>query len=521
MPHATQPTTAAAAAVFATPTISSLAPNQGPITGGNTVTLTGTGFTGATSVRFGTLPAAFTYISDTQVTAIAPAVPAVPIGPLNVTITTPGGTSTGIPYTYIAVPVLASIAPNQGPITGGNTVTLTGTGFTGATSVRFGTLPAAFTYISDTQVTAIAPAVPAVPIGPLNVTITTPGGTSTGIPYTYIAVPVLASIAPNQGPITGGNTVTLTGTGFTGATSVRFGTLPAAFTYVSATQLTAVVPAGGPGPVTVTVTTPAGTSTGIPYTYIATPVLASIAPNQGPITGGNTVTLTGTGFTGATSVRFGTLPAAFTYVSATQLTAVVPTGGPGPVTVTVTTPGGTSSQAVSYYYLDAPVLNSVIPDSGPVGGNNTVTLTGANLLQATAVRFGLTAATAYTILSATEIEATVPPGVSGTVPVNVTTPGGTSNSVAYLYLSAPVVVGLVPDQGPSAGGNTVTVTGSGLTHTTAVLFGGVPAGFTVVSDTQLMTTAPPGVTGSVTVKVVTPGGTSIGVPYTRVGPPAI
>lgn len=337
-----------------------------------------------------------------------------------------------------------------------------------------------------------------------------------------VATPTISSLTPTQGPAEGGNTVTLTGTGFTGATSVRFGTTAAAFITVSDTQVTAIAPAAPAGPLSVTITTSGGTSAGISYTYVAAPVLDSVAPAQGPLAGQNTVTLSGTGFTGTTSVRFGANAAiSFTFVSATQLTAVVPTGGPGPVAVTVTTPGGTSTQAVSYYYLGAPVLNSVAPGSGQVSGNNAVTLTGSNLLQASTVRFGPTTAAPSAIVSATEVRATVPPGVSGTVPVSITTPGGTSNTVTYLYLGVPVIAGLVPAQGPSAGGNTVTVTGSGLTYATAVLFGSVPAGFTVVSDTQLTTTAPPGVLGAVTVRVVTPGGTSIGVPYTRVGSPAV
>ncbi|MCX4789096.1 MULTISPECIES: IPT/TIG domain-containing protein [unclassified Streptomyces] len=402
----------------------------------------------------------------------------------------------------------------------GTVVTLTGTGFTGATAVTFGGTPSAsFTVVSATGITAVAPA----GAGTVQIMVTTPDGTSNGIGFTYtIATPAISSVAPNQGSVEGGNTVTLTGTGFTGATSVRFGTVAAAFIAVSATQATAVAPAAPTGTVNVTITTPGGTSAGIPYTYVAAPVLGSVTPAQGPLAGGNTITLSGTGFTGTTSVRFGVnVATSFTFVSATQLSAVVPTGGAGPVAVTVTTPGGTSSQAVAYYYLGAPVLTSVVAGSGQVGGGNAVTLTGANLLQATAVLFGSTAATTFTILSVTEIRATVPPGVSGTVPVTVTTPGGTSNSVAYLYLSAPVVSGLVPNQGASAGGNTVTVTGSGLTYTTGVLFGSVPAGFTVVSDTQLTTTAPPGGVGAVTVRVVTPGGTSLGVSYTRVGSPGI
>ncbi|MFF9506459.1 IPT/TIG domain-containing protein [Streptomyces sp. NPDC014724] len=353
--------------------------------------------------------------------------------------------------------------------------------------------------------------------------MTTPDAAGSGSGFTYVlAAPVIGSVVPNQGSVEGGNTVTLTGTGFTGATSVSFGGVAAAFIAVSATQVTAVAPAAPAGTVNVTITTPGGTSAGVPYTYVAAPVLSGVAPAQGPLAGGNTVTLSGTGFTGATSVHFGANAASsFTVVSPTQLTASVPTGGPGPVAVTVTTPGGTSTQAVFYYYLGVPVLDAVTPGSGQVAGGNSVTLTGANLLQATAVRFGATAATTVFIISATEIRAVVPPGVAGTVPVTVTTPGGTSDSVTYTYLGVPVLTSLVPDQGPSAGGTTVTVTGVGLTYTTAVLFAAVPAGFTVVSDTQLTATAPPGAVGAVTVRVVTPGGTSIGLPYTRLAPPGI
>ncbi|MFE9845102.1 IPT/TIG domain-containing protein, partial [Streptomyces goshikiensis] len=55
--------------------------------------------------------------------------------------------------------------------------------------------------------------------------------------------PTLSAISPSQGPTTGGTTVTLTGAGLTGATSVRFGKTPASFTVNSATQITAVTPA--------------------------------------------------------------------------------------------------------------------------------------------------------------------------------------------------------------------------------------------------------------------------------------
>jgi hypothetical protein len=72
------------------------------------------------------------------------------------------------------------------------------------------------------------------------------------------------------------------------------------------------------------------------------PCVSSISPNRGPRAGGTTVTITGTGFTGATSVTFGTASAKFTVNSDTQITATSPPGS-GTVAVVVTGPGGSSS----------------------------------------------------------------------------------------------------------------------------------------------------------------------------------
>ncbi|WP_199823454.1 IPT/TIG domain-containing protein, partial [Streptomyces sp. NRRL WC-3742] len=61
----------------------------------------------------------------------------------------------------------------------------------------------------------------------------------------------------------------------------------------------------------------------------------------------------------------------------------------------------------------------------------------------TAVRFGAVNASSFTVVSATQITATVPAG-SGTVQVTVTTPGGTSNGVAFTYVPVPQLVSVIP-----------------------------------------------------------------------------
>ncbi|MBI0317507.1 IPT/TIG domain-containing protein [Streptomyces javensis] len=418
-------------------------------------------------------------------------------------------------------PVISSVSPAVGSPGGGTPVTLTGSNFTQATAVRFGpNFALSYTVVSATQITAVAPP----GSGTVQITVTTPAGTSNGVAFGYAAAPTLTAISPATGPAAGGTTVTLTGTNLLGATAVRFGAVNAtSFTVMSATQITAVAPPGS-GTVQVTVTTPGGTSNGVSYTYVAVPapVLTSVSPGQGPTGGGNTVTLTGSGFTGATAVRFGAVSAtSFTVMSATQITAVAPPGS-GTVQVTVTTPGGTSN-GVSYTYVavPAPVLTSVSPGQGPVGGGNTVTLTGSGLTGVTAVTFGSTPALSFTVVSATQITAVAPPGATGPVQITVTGPGGTSNGVTYFYVGVPTLTGAAPAQGPTSGGTTVTLTGTNLLGATAVRFGAVNAtSFTVVSATQITAVAPPG-SGTVQITVVTPGGTSNGVPYTYVSTPVL
>jgi hypothetical protein len=139
------------------------------------------------------------------------------------------------------------------------------------------------------------------------------------------------------------------------------------------------------------------------------------------------VTLTGTGFSGATEVRFGSTNAtSFTVNSATSITVVSP-AGTGTVDVTVTTPAGTSPISSADQFTYGPTVTKVEPSQGPRGGGTTVTITGTGFTGATAVKFGSTSATTFTVNSATSITA-VSPKVkrAGTIDVTVTTPAGTS-----------------------------------------------------------------------------------------------
>ncbi|MGK5068778.1 IPT/TIG domain-containing protein [Janthinobacterium sp. RT4P48] len=500
------------------PTVTSISPTAGPAGGGTTVIITGTGFGSTTAVTFGaTAASGYTVNSATQITATAPA----GTGTVDVRVTTAGGTSAtsaADQFTYVPAPTVTSISPTAGPAGGGTTVIISGTGFGGTTAVTFGaTAASGFTVNSATQITATAPAGSA---GTVDVRVTTPGGTSatsTADQFTFIGVPTVSSLSPTAGPAAGGTSVIITGTRFTGATAVTFGaTAATGFTVNSATQITATAPAGT-GTVDVRVTTTGGTSAtsaADQYTYVAAPVVSSISPAAGPATGGTTVTITGSGFSGTTAVTFGaTAATGYTVNSATQITATAPAGS-GTVDLRVTTTGGTSatSAADQFTYVGAPAVSGISPTAGPTTGGTSVIINGTGFSGTTAVTFGATAASGFTVNSATQITATAPAGSAGTVDVRVTTPGGTSATGAadqFSYLVAPTVTSISPTTGPAAGGNTVIITGTGFSTATAVTFGATAApGYTVNSATQITATAPAGSAGTVDVRVTSTGGTS-------------
>ena len=299
----------------AAPAVTGISPASGLEAGGTTVTITGTDLTEATEVQFGNTSAiSFTPDSPTQITATAPA----GSGIVDITITTPGGVSTindADQYSYIPAPTITGVNPTSGPESGGTTVTITGTDFSGATDVEFRTTAATnFRVDSPSQITAVAPA----GSGIRDVTVTTPSGTSAASRadlYTYIAAPTVTGISPTSGPDSGGTTVTITGTDLSGTTDVEFGSTPASdFNADGPTQLTATAPPGT-GTVDITITTPSGTSTtsnADQYTYIA-PRVVQQTGSPTVATGPPTVQSSGAGLAGSVNPQGLTTTAHFEY----------------------------------------------------------------------------------------------------------------------------------------------------------------------------------------------------------------
>jgi hypothetical protein len=173
-----------------------------------------------------------------------------------------------------------------------------------------------------------------------------------------------------------------------------------------------------------------------------------------------------------------------------------------------------------------PTLSSISPTSGPSVGGTVITLTGTNFATGGTVRVNGVAATAFTFVSATQVRATTPAGSAGARTVQITNPDGQSASLAnaFTYVGGPGVTSVAPTSGPTAGGTTITITGTGFVSGATVRVNGVSAtGVTFVSATQLRANTPAASAGTYAIQVTNPDSQvgTLGSAYTYLAAPAI
>jgi len=322
------------------PSISSFSPTSGAA-GSTVVTINGANLGTATAVTFGVLAATFSVVSDTTLHATVPN--GATTGPI--AVTTPAGTAMSA-SSFTVTFTISGFSPTSGPP--GATVTINGAGFSAFSSARFNGLAASTQVISSTQLQAIVPA--GATTGPISVfRFGTPSTTTSATSFTVTggggggggSAPTISSFSPGSGPT--GTSVGITGTNFTGATSVKFNGRAAVFGVDSGTHITATVPDGASSG-RITVTTPAGTATSA-TNFTVTLSVTSFTPTSGLM--GSNVYISGTGFSGVTGVTFNGTPAQFTPFGNTIVSAHVPPGATsGPIAVT--TPAGTARSAASF-----------------------------------------------------------------------------------------------------------------------------------------------------------------------------
>lgn len=253
----------------------------------------------------------------------------------------------------------------------------------------------------------------------------------------------------------------------------------------------------------------------------SSPNILGFTPQVG--TTGTVVTISGFGFTGTQNVLFGGAPAkSFTVVSDSTITAVVDYGSTGDVTV-VNAQG--FALLPGFTYVPRPVISSFTPTTGNAGA--VVTITGSNFQgtalngtswTTTSVYFGGTPATSFTVLSPTQIQATVGAGATGAVRVE-TLPGNVGVRNGFCYM-APLITAFAPTSAST--GTQVVIRGSNFTGATAVKFNGkAAASFVVVSDTEITAFPATGTPLTGSISVTTPQCTDDLATFTFIPAPII
>jgi RHS repeat-associated protein len=272
-----------------------IVPNGGPLAGGNEIRLEGTGFVpGRTSVRFGNLPAdSVRFQSSTEILVTVPATTTP--GSIDVTVETPAGTDVlQAAYTYFAPPAIASVEPRKGASAGGELVTVYGAELApAATEVHFADQDATdVSVLSPSSLTAITPAHDA---GPVDVKVTTPGGTATANDaFIYYAPPVIHSFTPAAGRI--GSTVTISGANFDpeqSGNAVRFGDVSATVFSATPPELTVTVPQNATT-APLFVTTAGGTASSASSFHVRAYAQLSVTPASVTLDIGETAPLSAT-----------------------------------------------------------------------------------------------------------------------------------------------------------------------------------------------------------------------------------
>ncbi|WP_068783800.1 IPT/TIG domain-containing protein [Paenibacillus phocaensis] len=521
------------------PTLSSISPVNGLVSGGTTVTINGANFPSDLKVFFDDQELPVVSQTGAKITVTSP-VWSTP-EKVDVKIQTSGGLVISLPdaFEYLPLPTppapkITSISPSSGSVTGGNIVSINGSNFTNGLKLYFDEKELSYTFVSNSLIRILAPAwaspeyVTVKIVNPDNQMVDLPNGYK----YEPIPGPTLTSVTPNVGPVNGGTSVKLTGSNFKNGTKVFFAEQEISATYVTASELRITTPAWSAAEtVDVKVVNPDNQSAVIAggYTFETpppppAPVITGLTPNSGPQQGGTTVSIKGSNFTANSVVKFEDTVVAATLLSSSEYrikTPAWPTAGS--VKVSVIAADGQSVTLNDAFTFIAPpekpnpVVTSVSPNSAELPGSGAiVTVSGQNFESGAVVYFN-DMQIAATFLSASQLRIKTPAwSTAESVDVKVVNPDGKFGVLqgGFSYLTpppppAPTLNSLSPNSALASTSSVITISGDNFVNGAKVVFGNKEVSSTFLSKTQLRVSSPVwAAPETVTVKVINPDGQS-------------
>jgi hypothetical protein len=426
-----------------TPSIFSVSPATGPTAGGTQVVIGGTRLQSACVVTFGETQAQTTFISEAQLTAIAPPHAA---GTVPVRLTC-GSDSFELAnaFTYLAAgPTLERVSPSLGNIAGGTIVQLTGTNLTSACGVFFdGT--AARGVQSDGTTSALTAIAPPHAAGSVEVTVRCSASMAPhGATYNYTSAeepsPSISDVAPLSG--SPGQTVTIRGSRFRTGDVVAFGGKAARILATTGDMHAVSVPELAPGKTDIALTDPNGrvTTTGPIFTMteIVVPRITAAAPTT--VVTGNELVIDGEGFRFGDSFTLGDRVSTSVLLTWNRAVIRIPalTVGAYPLKLVRATGDIAATGPSITVAANGVAISRVSAGCVSTEGGEPITIYGSGFANGATVSFGNVAATNVLVVNAETITATIPASTSaGAVRIVVTNDNGERATLtnAFRYTS--------------------------------------------------------------------------------------
>ena len=519
------------------PEIESLSPSSSLSIGGESLIIRGAHFSEGAEVLFGDIPATeVSVFTSNLMTALIPA--GEPQTTVDLTVRNPDGQAVtlenGFSYTTTErLPPLSvnGATPSVGSVLGNDSVTISGGGFTPGMTVHFGLVEApTVLFVSSSQIVAVTPTSEA---GTTDIIIRRPDQQQQIIVDGYLyrsPQPNTPDISvtraqPAIGPIEGGTPVRITGSGFTSSTVVRFGDhVATSIQWIDGQTIMATSPAANEGPVTLAVedtTTGALSVLAGGFTYfdlsgIPAPQVFSLQPYQGVVTGGDLVSIAGSGFQAGVKVYLCGYQAEVSEFGINQLRIRTAAGQLGMCDVEAVNPDGQVARQIDgfRYVAPRPEVVDVMPAQGSTSGGTSVLIRGDRFIEGVEVRFGGVLATSLDRWDEETIIVTTPAGQAGVVNIRVINPGGLDTLLegGFTYLAEadsttpPRIDSISPARGPIQGGTPVEVYGAHFMDGVIVNLGGQRIAAQVIGSDVISFITPAADVGSVDLSIINPNG---------------
>ncbi|KAI0230284.1 Fibrocystin-L [Lamellibrachia satsuma] len=454
--------------------MTSISPQQGTTL--DTIIITGSGFVASedcTEVLVGGKPCLISSVTNTTIECKVDNTAELEIGyryEVTVNIRSNGFSLPLIPNElqrrFVLLPHVLSVSSSNGSVAGGTELQINGGGFVDTdTQVVIDGAVCEIRSLDYTQIKCVTAR--HVAGGPYNVSVRVKSITAECpsndcvFEYSEDWTPHITAVQPSE--VAASTTITITGSNFGDDTAVvSIGDIDLVVQSTTDTQIQCTVGNIPVGDNTLHVTLPGRGYPVEEFKIIGSAVISSLSPAEGSLAGKTMVTIEGNGFVSdKTLVTIDGKDCVVKTVNLSSLTCEIPPHAAGDVNIIVKS-NSISYPSQSFRYTDAatPKVTAIAPTEGYVG--DTITITGSGFSDIDNVVTVGDVACVVSSNSVTEIQCVADKQLAGQYDVAVMVPvkGAASSTSQFTYKMT--VVGISPTEGSFAGGQRITVSGTGL-----------------------------------------------------------